>query len=176
MWNLRGKIRGYTRNSIMIEADIPEDLPIDVDVDIKIKKHSEKRSLNANSYFHVLNRELARKLNLSEAECKNELITSYGQVWYIDDNDTPWIYKTNAPPEFIRQQETIHMKLVKVSSDEDNAYFYRVYRETHTYNTAEMARLIEGTIQECKLQGIQTATHMELDKMYEEWGKIYEKQ
>lgn len=176
MWELKGYVKGYTASSIMIEAEVPTDLPTDVLLDIKIKKHNEKRSLNANNYFHKLCSLLADKLELSMAECKNELITSYGQIWYLDDdNNVPWIYKTNAPPEFMRQREEIHMKLVKVPDDEDDVYFYRVYRGSHTYDRAEMARLIDGTIKEAELQGIPTATQNELERMYDEWGKSYEK-
>lgn len=173
MWEIKGFVKGRTPASFMIEGELPDDVPYDVLLDIKIKKYNEKRSLNANSYFHKMCSLLADKLGISMAECKNHLITSYGQIWYLDDNDTPWIYKTNAPPEFIREQEEIHMKLVKI--DADGVYFYRVYRGSHTYDTAEMAKLIDGTIQECELQNIPTATRPELDKMYEEWGKQYER-
>ncbi len=172
MWELKGFVKGRTPSSFMVEAELPDDVPYDALLVFKISKYNEKRSLNANNYFHKLCSLLADKLGISMAECKNNLITSYGQIWYLDDNDEPWIYKTNAPPEFIREQEEIHLKLVKI--DTDNVYFYRVYRGSHTYDTAEMAKLIDGTIKECEAQDIPTATQTELDKMYEEWGKIYE--
>jgi hypothetical protein len=48
-------------------------------------------------------------------------------------------------------------------------------RGSHTYNSVEMARLIDGVISEAKELGIETITVSEKDKMLEQWGKAYEK-
>ncbi|WP_185752662.1 hypothetical protein [Butyrivibrio sp. AE2032] len=48
-------------------------------------------------------------------------------------------------------------------------------RGSHTYNTVEMARLIDGVIGEAKELDIETITVTERDKMLEQWGKAYEK-
>lgn len=157
----KGRIKGISGHTIMIEVNQIVEMPIDEEVDITIKKHSERRSLNANAYFHTLVDKLRTALKISFAECKNHLITSYGQIEYIED--VQMIYKTNAPPEYVRELEEIHMKLVKMS--EDGAYMYRVYRGSHTYNIHEMALLIDGTIQECKEQGIETLTPNELARL-----------
>lgn len=141
------------------------------DVDIRIVKHRKKRSLDSNAYFHVLCEKLRQALNISFASCKNDLITSYGQMWLIEEN--PWIYKTNAPPEFIKEREEVHMKFIKAG--DENTYFYRVYRGSHTYDTKEMALLIEGTVGECKVHGIETATPDELARMNAMWEKKYQK-
>ena len=163
-----GRIKGKSGNRWMLEIQGNIDFPLDTDIDITIKKHAEKRSLNANAYFHVLCDKLRLKLNMSMAECKNHLITSYGQIEYIDD--VPVTYKTNAPPEWMIQQEYIHMKQISVQ-DSEGAYWYRVYRGSHTYNSQEMAKLIDGTVEECKLQGIETLTPAELARL-----EGYEKQ
>lgn len=52
---------------------------------------------------------------------------------------------------------------------------YIVMRGSHTYNTVEMARLIDGVIGEAKELDIETITVTERDKMLEQWGKAYEK-
>ena len=90
---------------------------------------------------------------------------------YLDDGEQ-FVYKTNAPLEFVRELEEPHLKLAK--SDVENGvevFFYRVYRGSHTYNSAEMAKLIDGTIAECKDQGIETLPPHELNRMLERWGK-----
>ena len=166
MWNLTGRIKGITHNSILLEVENVPELPLDEDLSITLKKPTQKRSLNANNYFHKLCDELRQKLGISMSACKNELITSYGQIQYVDE--VPMIYKTNAPPEYVRELEEIHMKLIK--TDAEGANWYRVYRGTHEYNSAEMAKLIDGTIQECKAQGIQTLTPNELARL-EGYGK-----
>lgn len=170
MWNLTGRIKGITHNSILFEVDGVPELPQDEDLSITLKKATAKRSLNANNYFHKLCDELRQKLNISMSACKNMLITSYGQIEYIDE--IPMIYKTNAPPEYVRELEEVHMKLIKV--DAEGAYWYRVYRGTHEYNTSEMAKLIDGTVQECKEQGIQTLTPNELARLegYEQSHRV----
>lgn len=139
-----------------------------------ITPHKEKRSLDSNAYFHVLCDKLRQKLNMSMARCKNHLIADYGQMEYIDNE--PMVYKTNAPEEYMMELETIHAKCVKVTEENDKpVFFYRIYRPTHTYNSAEFAKLLEGTIAECKAQDIQTATPKELEHMQYLWEQRYGK-
>lgn len=139
----------------------------DMDLDIDFDRHKEKRSLNANSYFHLLCDKLRQKLGISMAECKNHLIASYGQIEYIGEAQA--IIKTNVPPEKMREVEYLHTWPIKV--DAEGACWYRVYRGSHTYDSAEMAKLIDGTVQECKAQGIETMTPMQIKIMVEMWGQ-----
>lgn len=132
------------------------------DLKLKISKSTKPRSLDANAYFHVLCDKLRQKLGISMAHCKNILITSYGQIEYLSEGQ-PLIYKTNAPVEYVQELEAAHMKFIKMS--DDLAYMYKVYRGSHTYNATEMHQLLEGTIRECELQGIETKTPDELLKM-----------
>ena len=136
-----------------------------------IKEHKEKRSLDANAYFHVLCDKLRQADRVSMAREKNELITEFGQIQYLHDG-SQMIYKTNAPPEYILELETIHMKLIKVAEEKGKAvYFYLVYRGSHEYNTKEMAQLIEGTVIRCKERHIETATPDEITRMEALWEK-----
>lgn len=136
----------------------------------EIKEHRERRSLDSNAYFHVLCDKLRQAVGVSMARMKNTLVADYGQIEYIDDE--PMIYKTNAPEEYMIEREEPHTKCIKVSEENGRAvYFYRVYRPTRTYNVAEMAALISGTVQECHQVGIETATERELAIMAERWGK-----
>lgn len=140
--------------------------------DLSEHKDIRRRSLDSNSYFHVLCDKLRQKLGISMARCKNQLIADYGQIEYIDEQ--PMIYKTNAPEEYMMELETIHTKCVKVTEENGkDVYFYRIYRGSHTYNTAEMAKLIEGTVQECKAQDIETASPAELEHMQKLWESHY---
>ena len=136
-----------------------------------IKEHRERRSLDANAYFHVLCDKLRQVLGVSMAREKNSLITEFGQMQYLPDGE-PMIYKTNAPPEYILELETIHMSLRKVSEENGKGvYFYQVYRGSHTYDTKEMSRLIEGTVIRCQQYHIETATPDEIARMEALWGK-----
>ena len=137
------------------------------DLSVEIKPYKEKRSLDSNSYFHVLCDKLRQALMMPMAECKNHLIASYGQIEYIGEQQA--IIKSNLPPEIMNQNEYLHTWCVKIN--DDGTYMYRVYRGSHTYDSAEMAKLIDGTIIECKAQGIETATPTELAKMAALWEK-----
>ena len=160
------KITRKTSEMIIFLATQPQDTMWD------LSEHKEKRSLDSNAYFHVLCDKLRQKLCISMARCKNHLIADYGQIQYIDD--VPMIYKTNAPEDFMMELETIHTKLVKIAEENGKpTFFYRIYRGSHTYNSMEMAKLIEGTIQECKAQEIETATPLELAHMQELWERHY---
>ena len=168
---MRGIIKGISGRHIWIETLSSLMLPVDTEIDIDIKEHKEKRSLNANAYFHVLVDQLRQKLKISFAACKNHLITSYGQLEYIDD--TPAVIKTNIEPERMREIETLHCLPIAVKEVEEGAYWYRLYRGTHTYDSREMAMLIDGTIEECKEQDIETMTPNELERLkgYERYRK-----
>lgn len=136
------------------------------DLKIKVGKQTNPRSLDANAYFHVLCDKLRQKMGISMAHMKNILITSYGQIEYIDDQAL--IYKTNAPVEYMQELEEAHMKFMK--KGDDGAYWYKVYRGSHTYNSEEMHQLLEGTIQEClNVGGIEVRTPEEIRRTEELW-------
>ena len=139
-----------------------------IELEIQFKRYREHRSRDANSYFHVLADKLRQKLNMTMAEVKNHLISSYGQIEYLDD-EKPAVIKTNIEPEKMMQNEFLHTQLVRI--DDQGCYFYRIYRGSHTYNTAEMSKLIDGTVEECKAQGIETMTPDEIARMVQQWGK-----
>lgn len=137
-------------------------------------KEKKKRSLDSNAYFHVLVGKLAQAQTppISKARCKNMLIADYGQEEYIDGQIV--VLKSNLPPEKMCNVEYLHTSCVKISEENGKeVYFYKVYRGTHTYDTKEMAKLIDGTIQECKNVGIETATPAEIDRMQQLWEQHY---
>ena len=142
------------------------------DLKIRVVKSTNPRSLNANAYFHVLCDKLRQKLNISMAHMKNILITSYGQIEYISEGQ-PLVYKTNAPTEYIQELEDAHMKFIK--QGEDGAYWYKVYRGSHTYDSKEMSVLLDGTIEEAKSQGIETKTPDEIARLISMWDQEGEK-
>lgn len=153
-------------------------LDMDKDAVWDIEPHKERkgRSLNANSYFHVLVQKLAQAQNppISLAKCKNMMIAAYGQPEYIDGQQA--IIKSNVPQEKMQEIEYLHTALVKISEENGTeCYFYRIYRGSHTYNTEEMQKLIAGTVQECQDAGVETATPAEVQKMIEVWGQKYVK-
>lgn len=133
---------------------------------IKAVRYTQRRSLDANAYFHVLVGKIADVLTISKAKAKNVLICKYGQPQLLPDGGI-MVYKTNAPEEFMWEQESMHCIPVKY---DEKATFYKVYRGSHTYDTKEMSVLIDGTVADAKELGIETATPDELREMKERWG------
>ena len=52
----------------------------DADLDIEIKKHRDRRSLNANSYYWVLITKAAKQLRISNNRAHNIMLTPYIQA------------------------------------------------------------------------------------------------
>lgn len=140
----------------------------DVDIDVEIRKHRKRRSLNANAYFHVLVNKIAQKQSLSDEDVKRQLVIDYGALARDEDGVTigfklPASVDASAIYPYCRCFDT---------REEGGKLFrcYLIYKHTHTLDTAEMARLIDGTITEAKELGIETATPDELARMKAQWA------
>lgn len=148
----------------------------DRELKLRVTRYFERRSLNANAYFHLLNDQIAKALGNSRFYQKNLLLARYGQREIADD--VPITLTTKAPPEYMMEQEFIHSFLAEIREKINQAtgetstwYFYKIYRGSHTYNTQEMAQLIDGTVSEAKELGIETLTPRELARMEAEWNQ-----
>ena len=183
---LKAKLTGisldYKTGLPRIEFSAVEKVPIelveelrDVILSVSVKKWRRRRSLDSNAYLHVLAGKIAEKLNTSLTEIKNHLISEYGQYEKLDDGLMTVIMKDSIEWEKL---ETIHLRPTTATRTLDDGKLYRVYyvmRGSHTYDSAEMARLISGTVSEAKELGIETATPAELEHMAELWRARREK-
>lgn len=143
--------------------------------DLCVHKDVKRRSLSANNYFYVLITKIAEKLKISLNECHNIMLSRYGYPEYVGDRIVYFIL-----PDMIdvNKLEGVHLKPTDKTQTLDNGDLNRVYivmRGSHTFNSVEMARLIDGVISEAKELDIPTITITEKDKMLEEWGKAYVK-
>ena len=71
---------------------------------IKAVRYTQRRSLDANAYFHALAGKIADALTISKAKAKNVLICKYGQPQLLPDGSI-MVYKTNAPEDFMWEQK-----------------------------------------------------------------------
>lgn len=137
-------------------------------LDVTFEKFSPKRTLRANAYFHELVGKLADARGITKAHQKNDLICSYGQYELLDDK--PMVYTTQAPPEYIQELEHMHMKLCHVDVKGDRTFYsYIIYRGSKDYTSAEMCKLIDGTIAECRDEGLDVLTYDQLEYMKALW-------
>ena len=143
--------------------------------DLSLHKAEKPRSISANNYFYALCNKIAEKLRISLNEVHNIMLSRYGYPEYIDDKIVYFILPDRID---INKLEGVHLKATDKTQVLDNGDLNRVYivmRGTHTLNSVEMARVIDGVISEAKELGIDTITVTERDKMIEQWGKQYAK-
>lgn len=142
--------------------------------DIEIKEHRERRSINANNYFHLLVGKLAEVLKIGNDECKVQMNLEYGTPLRIDEN-TLFAFKV---PKGVNVKNVVkYPKWVKsVTENGKELDVYMAYKETHTLDTKEMARLIDGVVSECQQVGIETKTPDEIAQLVSLWNYEEEKQ
>lgn len=145
---------------------------------VEIKPYRATRSLDANSYFHVLCGKIADKIGSSKIEVKNRMIALYGQPYIIDGKLDYIIARDDASVE---KWPEIHLQPT-AQTKELNGVLYRVYiNMRHTgkndidegYNTKEFSILIDGTISEAREVGIPDAEIMstrEKDMIRQKYG------
>lgn len=137
----------------------------DYEVYIKPKKH--RRSLDANAYMWTLIGKLGEKLCKPDTEIyrqvikdngvfeivpiKQEAIKRWTETW--GKNGTGWICEDLGEWRNTKGYHNI-----------------KCYYGSSTYNTKEMARLIDAVVTECKEQGIETKTPNEIEEMKQKWG------
>lgn len=166
-------LNGKQRLTIELSGDFQADFQIlkDSACDIEIKKHREKRSRNANAYFHVLVNKMAAVLGEGNEERKKKLVVEYGALARDEDGRIIGVMlpeKVNADSiyKYNKQFDTKVMN--------GRRYIcYLLYKETHTLDTKEMSRLIDGTVSEAQELDIETLTPAELERMKNEWRNNY---
>lgn len=125
----------------------------------ELKEYKEKRSLNANNYYWQLVTELGNALKMDKEDLHFLLLQKYGQsemisvVAEIDMSDYLKYY-TEAGESVLNGKTFKHYKVYKGSSEMDKK---------------EMSILINGLVEECHIQGIETKTPAEINSLLERW-------
>ena len=95
----------------------------DKEYSISLKRYRKTRSLDANSYFHVLCGKIAEKIGSSKIEVKNRMISLYGQPYVLDGKLDYIIVRDGLPVE---KWQEIHLQPT-AQTKELNGVLYRVY-------------------------------------------------
>lgn len=145
----------------------------DADLDIEIKKHRERRSLNANSYYWVLITKVAKRLRISNNRAHNIMLRRYGALEVIDDQLVYLVLPdVDEAEEKALESETYHIRPTSQVKTGNDGKMYRTYimlKGSSAYDTAEMSRLINGIVDECKEMGIETMPPDQLASLLEGW-------
>ena len=135
------------------------------EIDLEIEEHHEKRSLTANAYYRQLLAKVAWKLGVTNNFAHNRHIREYGQPETIDGKLVMvTLPDTDTAENKALELEKVHLKPT-ADVDADGNRLYILMRGSHSYNTVEMARLIDGLVSTAKELGIETLTPDELAKL-----------
>ena len=136
------------------------------ELDVEIKQHRKKRSLDANSYCWVLLSKMADKLKTSKDTLYIDMLRQYGQ------REPQLLSIVAEGAEMVYRATQGHC--TEVGESELNGKVFKhlaVLRGSSTYDSKEMATLIDGIVGEAKDLGIETMTPAELSLLKEKWGE-----
>lgn len=133
---------------------------------VELKEWKEKRSLNQNDLWHKLLGLLADALGYSKPYMKNVMLRRYGQLDTMNGKLVEFIIR-ESQSDMVDEYEYLHLAPTSHTITMQNGEVYRLYyklKGSHELNTEEMARLLEGTIEDCREQGIYD------ERMYRVWS------
>lgn len=165
-------LNGRQRLTVELDGDFRasfESLKDSPKLDIDIKKHREKRSANANAYFHLLIGKIAEVKGLGIDEVKRLMVIEYGTLAKDADGCTVG-FKLPVSVD----AATLYPYVKCFDTREENGKLfncYLVFKQTHEMDTKEMCRLIDGTILEARALGIETDTPEQVEKFKSLWAQ-----
>ena len=128
---------------------------------IEIKKHREKRSLNANAYAWVLIEKIAEKMKMSKEDIYKRELCDYGTI-ATDDDGRKIIFSLKADIDVSKYFK--YYKELGYSKDKKFKHYY-VLKGSSEYDSNEMSKFIDGIVQDCQTLGIETMTPEEIAKL-----------
>lgn len=128
----------------------------------EIKQHRKKRSLDANAYLWVLLGKMAEVLRTDKDEIYLLMLERYGVYTHI-------IAKPHVVEQVKQQWRTVR-ELGEVTVNGQNGIQLQCYFGSSTYDTKQMATLIDGVVSECQELGIDTLSPDEIQDLKNRWG------
>lgn len=122
----------------------------------------EQRSKNANSLFWKACDTIAQALQTTKDEIYLNLLRDYGVHTYAVIPDRAY--------EKFKNEYKICEPVGPVLVNGKAGLQVRCYYGSHTYNTKQMSRLIDGALAELNDLGIDFSSPEEIARMKEEWG------
>lgn len=159
-------LTGKQRVTIEVDGDLRPDYEKlrETDVSVDLKKFRQKRSLDQNAYAWKLIGDLAAVLRVSPEDVYRNAIRDIGGNYEITPirNDALESWKR------IWQSHGIGWVCEEIGASKLDGYTnVRNFFGSSTYDSAQMSRLLDVIIRECKEQGVEHLTPMELARL--EW-------
>lgn len=121
----------------------------------QIKEYKQKRSLSQNSYAWKLITELGNVLRQNKEDLYVRLLNDYGQ------GEMVCMLSKIKPQGYFKYYRVI--RTTKIDGKE--LTIYKILKGSSEFDSREMSIFIDGIIQECKEQGIETLTPEEIAKL-----------
>lgn len=137
----------------------------ETDVDVTVKKHREKRSLDANAYFWVLVDRLAKKTRIPKTDIYRRYIREIGgnhEMVCVIDSAVEKLRNGWEHNGLGWQTDTMPSRIPGCTN-------VILYYGSSTYNTRQMSHLIDMAVQDCQEQNIETLSPEKLAGMMEDW-------
>nr|DAE53230.1 MAG TPA: NinB protein [Caudoviricetes sp.] len=179
---LKGRLKGAYKNVLDASVDITFTVPdrngllddfqkyTGKLLNLNCKVYKQKRSLDANAYLWVLLTKMAEELNKEQKRnkyTKDDLyeyeIMRYGQCTAVG-------LVEEAVEKFKREWRIT--KEVDRRTREDGKVLVTLlcYIGSSSYDTEEMAKLIDGVVDDCHDLGVETLPPDEIDRLKALWG------
>ena len=165
------KTRRYVLTLEMQDAPaamrIWDELHGDEKVSVRFSKYRRKRSLDANAYAWTLLDKLSACLRIPKETLYRGYIKDVGGV-----SDTVCV-KTESVPKLCATWEKngIGWQWASFPSSTNGYTNVILYYGSSTYDTAQMARLIDLIVQDCKAQHIETADPEDVKSLLQMWDE-----
>lgn len=135
--------------------------------DLELSKAKKSRSNDSNKYSWKLSDMLADKLGIGKDECHIMLLARYGQT--AEDNEgNKIIFSVDSKIDVSQMYKYIDVVGNGTVNGKQFTH-YRALKGSSEFNTKEMSVFIEGIVSECKEQGIETMTPIEIEQLNEKW-------
>ena len=134
---------------------------------IEVKPYKKRRSLDANAYCWVLIDKLAEKLGLSKEEIYRQYITNIGgnsEICCVKNEAVNRLCDGWRRNGLGWQTETFDSKIAGCTN-------VILYYGSSVYDSAQMARLLDLIVQDCRLLDIPTETPAEIARLKSLWGE-----
>lgn len=160
-------LTGKQRVTIEVDGDLRPDYEKlrETDVSVDLKKFHKKRSLDANSYCWVLLDKLAEATGTGKTALYRHYIKDVG-------GNSETVCVVNKAAEKLREgweHNGLGWATDTMPSKLEGCTNVILYYGSSTYDTAQMARLIDLIVQDCRALGVETLPPYKLAAMVEEW-------
>lgn len=181
---ITGRIKDFARDifsrkqllTLEIEGDCEEliDRLKNDTVSIEIKKYRPKRSLTSNSYYWTLCHKISEITGNSDAWTHNKFLRECNCIATVDEQTIAvTIPDTEEAEKEVMEKRDYHLTPTNRYTDgrKGRLRYYLLLRGSSTFDSKEMARLIDFAVRDAKDLGIETISPAEQQRLIEQYGR-----